>query len=674
MKQTKYIIILLLTCIQLVNANDKIYRDNSLLFSIYSNISPLQFDHTFYRSNHDEINVFLANYDIIKIEPWLKSATETDFDNDIYLNRIYRITFSEKSKSNILEAFDELKTISDVQYVERENRHKIYYTPNDSQYGQQWFLPAINSNDAWDLWNINGGEIPGDKQIILASVDTGVNRKHPDLVNNIYQNLGEDADGDGQTIIYSGGQWILDPGDLNGIDDDNWDNNASTYIDDLVGWEVSGGTYGDNDPNPPGGGGWSHGTHVAGLLSATSNNSTGIASTAFNCSILPVKCTADNEDNGYISNGYEGMFYAAQAGYNAEGFVIINCSWGGMGSNIFEQANINTMYNNYNAVIFAASGNGSETGWGEDYSAHFPSSYDNVISVTALGQNKSWNHWATYHETVDLGSPGESIRSTTINNYQSWDGTSMASPVAASCAGLLKSFNPSWDNEKIETMILATADPSIYSVNSESYLQNRLGRGQIDMLKAIITPLFPKLEIAGEDIAIINDNDGAINIGESVEYRIVIFNDPEWGTALDAQLILSTDSPGVIFSNNNVSLGDIPPGDVGLNEASPIIISFNEQVPVGDIEIIASITSNEDNYVQYQVDLPFTLNVNDVEVIIGDLTDDGAIDVLDIVTMVNIILETINPTAYQMIASDLNQDNIINVQDIILLVNLVMAD
>ena len=59
MKQTKYIIILLLTCIQLVNANDKIYRDNSLLFSIYSNISPLQFDHTFYRSNHDEINVFL---------------------------------------------------------------------------------------------------------------------------------------------------------------------------------------------------------------------------------------------------------------------------------------------------------------------------------------------------------------------------------------------------------------------------------------------------------------------------------------------------------------------------------------------------------------------------------------------------------------------------------------
>jgi len=674
MKGFKQILAFFLISAHVMVANDNIHRDNTLLFSLDKSTDPLELDQDWYRSNHQDINIFLEKYGIIRIEPWLKSATENDFDEDIYLNRIYRITLSEKTKGSILSAIDDLKIISDIQYVERENIHKVYYTPNDSQYNQQWFLPAIKSNDAWDFWNINGGEIPGNKQIILASVDTGVNWKHPDLVNNIYQNLGEDADGDGQTIIYSEGQWVLDPGDLNGIDDDNWDNNASTYIDDLVGWEVSGGTYGDNDPNPPGSGSWSHGTHVAGLLSATSNNNTGIASTAFNCSILPVKCTGDNEDNGYITNGYEGMLYAAQAGYNAEGFVIINCSWGGMGSNIFEQANINTIHNNYNAVIFAAAGNGSETGWGEDYSAHFPSSYNNVISVTALGQNKSWNHWATYHETVDLGSPGEGIRSTTISNYQSWDGTSMASPVAASCAGLLKSFNPDWDNEKIETMLLATADPSIYSINSESYLQDRLGRGQIDMLQALIAPLFPKLEIAAEDIIIINDNNGEINISESVEYRIVVFNDPEWGTATNAQLTLSSDAPGITFFNNNVSLGNIPPGDVGLNEASPIIIEFDESSQTGDVEIIASITSNEDNYIQYQVNLPFSLSVSEVQIEIGDITNDGEIDVLDIVTIVNIILDAIDPTTYETIASDMNQDGIINVQDIILLVNLVLSD
>ena len=51
---------------------------------------------------------------------------------------------------------------------------------------------------AWDLWNINNGETPGNKNIILASVDLGVTFSHPDLRNNIWQNLGEDADGDGR--------------------------------------------------------------------------------------------------------------------------------------------------------------------------------------------------------------------------------------------------------------------------------------------------------------------------------------------------------------------------------------------------------------------------------------------------------------------------------------------
>ena len=666
----KDLIKILSICIlfQFVFSNEKIHRDNTLLFSLYKEITPLEINEQLSRTNDAALNNFLSNHDIIKIEPWLKSATEKDFDGDIYLNRIYRITINERSIHNINKIIKSLEGIDIVQYVERENLHKTFYTPNDSQYSQQWFLSDINSNDAWDFWNINGGEIPGNRQVVLASVDTGVNWKHPDLVANIYQNLGEDADGDGQTIIYSGGQWILDPGDLNGIDDDNWDNNASTYIDDLVGWEVSGGTYGDNDPNPPGGWGWSHGTHVAGLLSATTNNTTGIASTAFNCSILPVKCTADDEDNSYISNGYEGVFYAAQAGYNAEGFVIINCSWGGLGSNIFEQANINTIHNNYNAIIVAAAGN--------DFidSAHYPSSYDNVISITALGSNGAYNNWATYHETVDLGAPGENIRSTTVSSYQSWDGTSMASPVAASCAGLLKSFNMDWNNDMVETMMMATADPMIYTVNPESFLEGKLGKGKIDMLKAISTPLFPKLEIAGEDIAIINDNDGEINIGESLEYRVIIFNSPIWGEAINPTLSLSTESNGINFINNNASLSNIPPGDASINDINPIIIEFTGDAPIGLIEFNANITSNEDGYVKYDISLPFTLSVGDLEVMYGDVTNDGVIDILDAVNIVNIVMGNLDPSSYELIASDLNQDDSINIQDIILVVNIILSN
>ena len=249
----------------------------------------------------------------------------------------------------------------------------------------------------------------------------------------------------------------------------------------------------------------------------------------------------------------------------------------------------------------------------------------------------------------------------------------MASPVAASCAGLLKSFNPDWDNDKIETMLLATADPGIYNTNPESYLENRLGRGKIDMLKAISTPLFPKLEIAAEDISIINDNNGEINIGEVIEYSVIIFNDPDWGEASNVQLSLSSETPEIIFSNNNINIGDIPPGGVGLNEGSPIIIEFTADSPVGEIDVLAKVTSNQDGYVKYEIEIPFTLEVNDTSVLLGDVTQDNVIDILDVVTMVNIVLDNINPTNSQLIAADPNEDGVINIQDIILIINIIMS-
>ena len=675
----RMLIIGLLAQVSFANTNQTKHRENTILFSIYKNYLPLTIEKST-RTNNVKINDLLNRYNAIKIEPWLKAATENDFDGDIYLNRIYRITFDSKNKIDFNKITQELNSIDEVQIIERENIHKVYYNPNDNRYDDQWFLEAINSNDAWNYWNINGGEIPGDKSIILASVDTGVNWRHVDLINNIYQNLGEDADGDGRTLEYIGGQWVLDPGDLNGIDDDNWDNQQSTFIDDLIGWDVTG--PGDNDPDPPHTSGWSHGTHVAGLLAATTNNNTGISSTAFNSSILPVKCTGDNDDNNYITDGYGGVLYAAKMGHHAEGFVIINCSWGGGEEpSFFEESTINTVYNNYNAVIFAASGNGEEDGWGEDYSAHYPSSYDNVISVTAIGTNASWGHWATYHESVDLSAPGEGILSTTIGGgwgggnantgYQSWEGTSMASPVAASCAGLLKSYNPSWNNEKIKTMLLATANPVIYNVNSESYLEGRLGRGQIDMLKAISTPLFPKIEIADQDIYIVNDNNNEINIGESVDYMAILFNDPDWGNATNTTLALSSDNSCISFENNNVGIGDIDSGEAGINEI-PITIEFGPTCQPGTFNIDVEITSNQNGYVGYKTLSPLSLTLNDLPILLGDVTGNSAVDVADIVVTINIILDNTNPTSAQITAADINQDNVINIQDIILIVNIIL--
>ena len=655
---------------KLVFASNVEIWNTKLLFCLNKNIPTLEISNDKKSTNIDELNTFLDKSNINSIEVWLPGATDEDYQGDIYLNRIYRLHFDHKEKNDLTALIENLKKLSFIHSAEFEYKRKPLYTPNDQYYNNQWFLPAINANDAWDLWNINNGETPGNKNIILASVDLGVTFSHPDLRNNIWQNLGEDADGDGRTIEGSGSNWYLDPGDLNGIDDDDWDNNGLTYIDDLIGWDPAGlGGIDDNNPAPPNSGSWSHGTHVAGLLSATTNNYTGIASAAFDCSIMAVKVSDENQSgNIYITDGFAGILYAAKAGYYAEGFSIINNSWGGGGYSMYEQAVVTECHDDYNAIIVCAAGNGSTTSWGESDEAHYPSGYEDVISVCALGSNNQWNHWATYGSTVDLASPGENIRSTTNSGYSSWDGSSMASPVAASVFGLLKSLNPTWNNEMLEMMVLSTADPVIYNVNQENYLQGKLGRGRVDALNALVTPLFPKIEYVGEDL--IAGNDNIISPGEEVELFIILFNDPEWGEAVNLQANLTTNSQYVSILNSNAFYGDIPPGEAMIIE--PFIFSINSNAPETTIQFELSLSSNEDGYIEYINTIPLSYQISAPSYNLGDINADETINVLDIVILVNIIIGTQSPSEMEQLSADMNEDGMINVQDIVLLVNSVI--
>ena len=172
--------------------------ENKLLFCLKKEIAPLIIKEKNIIDNN-ELNHTLDDFDILLIEQWLNGATEDDFDNDIYLNRIYRITISENNIDYINKIKQALEALNFIHSVEYEYYRKPLFTPNDQYYNNQWFLPDINSNLAWDLWTDNG-LIPGDRDVILASVDLGVNWSHPDLRNNLWQNLGEDADGDGRTI------------------------------------------------------------------------------------------------------------------------------------------------------------------------------------------------------------------------------------------------------------------------------------------------------------------------------------------------------------------------------------------------------------------------------------------------------------------------------------------
>ena len=115
----------------------------------------------------------------------------------------------------------------------------------------------------------------------------------------------------------------------------------------------------------------------------------------------------------------------------------------------------------------------------------------------------------------------------------------MASPAAASVIGLLSSFNPDWGPDQLETMILATSDPVIYSINS-NYLDGKIGQGRVDALRALSTPLFPKIELAEIDYQVITGDDSIIDAGELVHLTTILYNDPDWGIASNPNIALNS--------------------------------------------------------------------------------------------------------------------------------------
>ena len=494
----------------------------------------------------EELDDYFQTHDVIRIEPWIKSATEIDRDGDIFLNRIYRVYLNENRQVTIDQSISSLKNFPFILYAEPEYVRKSYYTPNDPKYndndgqcpGNCCILESVKADFAWDYWDIPNN-MPGDENILLASVDTGVDYTHPDLIENIWVNQGEllgnevimdifdniDTNNDNYINAKEIDIFMHDQDDLNddGISNlqdalfafpdspfmDGIDNDENGYVDDIIGWDASGtsGTA-DNNPFPKTGsgvlndGGWAHGTHVAGILAAVTDNGIGMASSVFNGRILSVKIAReDTEDinDPHLWNLYEGITYAAKAACpeskeECQTRTIINCSWGGEGFSSSYLGAINNAFNTYGAIIVAAAGNGNVDTGNKEYAAHYPASYENVVSVCNIKCSfNTLTQYFTYHTSVDLAAPGENVYSTIIGDgYKQWDGSSMASPNAASVIGLVWSYYQGWSNEEIIEQVKLSADSSIYDVNPEYIDCNGestggycLGAGMVDANKAI---------------------------------------------------------------------------------------------------------------------------------------------------------------------------------------------
>jgi subtilisin family serine protease len=457
------------------------------------------------------------------------------------LKKIYLITFDSKiPKDKIIFL---LKQTGNFEYVEEYPERHLSLIPNDSLYSEQYYMKVLNVTQAWDSIKIKS-------KVIVGVVDTGVDYEHPDLKNNIFQNSGELG---------------LDSNNVdkksNGIDDD-----GNGFIDDWHGWDFIGDSLGqDNDPFP----GHGHGTHVSGTIAAEINNTIGIAGMCDSLIILPLKCGSDNPLSTSLQNSFEAILYAAKMGAK-----VINCSWGGTSRSQTEQEVIDAVIKLGTNVV-AAAGNSNED------AAFYPASYEGVISVAATDSADVKTFFSNYNSNVDVSAPGINIMSTLPwNSYASWMGTSMASPVVAGIAAMLKMVHPEYNPLQLGEHLKATTT----DINTGNPLYvGKLGRGRVDALKAV-TEQYPK-SILIKKISI--EEEFADRRYLSDEKCFISFELENLLTDLKNMSILirTTDNSKIQFSPSVIKYGELKQNSIAkLLKASEFIIpqyeSYDNQLEI----------------------------------------------------------------------------------------------
>lgn len=347
---------------------------------------------------------------------------------------------------SVADMVSELSNDPDVTYAEPNYLRVAYNTPNDLN-ANQWGLrntgqvlscnssslcygnasgtrgKDINATTGWDAQT-------GNSSVTIAIIDTGVDLDHPDLANKI----------------------------VTGYD----------FVND------------DTSPNDDNG----HGTHVAGIAAAQTNNSVGIAGVCWGCMIMPVKIL-NAAGSGSVADEADGITFAVDHDAN-----VINLSIGGSSDSSTEREAMQYAYD-HGVVSVCATGN-------EASPVSFPAAYDGLcIAVAATDNRDEIASFSNFGPEVDIAAPGVDIYSTIVpgttlsasckdsndgtsnNGYAFCSGTSMATPFVSGQAGIILSQYPDYNVDEVAIKISQTAE----DVNSAANpgFDEDIGSGRIKL-------------------------------------------------------------------------------------------------------------------------------------------------------------------------------------------------
>ncbi len=281
--------------------------------------------------------------------------------------------------------------------------------------GENWGADAIKAPEVWAKGYTGQG-------VVVAVVDSGVDRKHPDLKDNIWKNSKEIAG--------------------NGKDDD-----GNGYVDDVYGWNFA---QNDNKTLDLVNG---HGTHIAGTIAAAKNNF-GVTGIAYNAKIMPVRIF-DNYGQSTFNALSDGIRYAVDNGAN-----VINLSLSSPDGYSELQAAIQYAASKGVITVSAASND-------EELAPRYPARYADQwgIAVGAVAYNGALSDFSNRAGTTPLTyvtAPGVDIYSTYPgNSYEYLNGTSMAAPHVAGVVALMLSAKKGLTNDQVRQIIMETSENSV---------------------------------------------------------------------------------------------------------------------------------------------------------------------------------------------------------------------
>ncbi|MBI2571687.1 MAG: S8 family serine peptidase [Candidatus Schekmanbacteria bacterium] len=446
------------------------------------------------------------------------------------------VTLSYADAETATRMMTHLSSLPEVEWVELDRQVRaLDGLPDDPRLAEQWGLHQDPTAEAPDGIDIDAPEAwaitTGDPSVILAVLDTGLDGSHPDFDR-------------GRLVMVEG--WDL-------VNEVAFDSPTAPYDDA------------------------GHGTHVAGIASAASNNGTGIAGVCWQCRVMPLK-VLDAMGSGTTSRLAAAI---AMAAGNGARVVIMSLGFATASTAVQEAV---AAAEALNTACVAAAGN-----WGTT-TPTYPAAYDEVIAAGAIDSGGARATFSNRGEWVSLYAPGTGIWSTLPGGaYAPWSGTSMAAPFVGGALGLLATEQPSWTPRQLGLQALLSAKEITDPESAELLRVVSAGR-------ALTQEVTPRLVFGASDVSDSPssecptcDGDRMADEGETVQ--LLVYLDEQTGSAQSVTGTLSSSSSAVTISQATAAFAwtEQDPYRLG-NDADPFVVTAGAGLAGLEMPLLLSIS------------------------------------------------------------------------------------